>query len=223
MVMDPKTMRPVQSAASGVAPVVTLQPATQTANAGNTVTFTVAATGSPPLTVQWEISVSGGPFNKISGATDTSYTTPTLTLSDDGNEYRAEFSNAFGDAYTNVAKLAVIAAPVVTQDPADATKEPGETATFTASATGTPTPNRQWQLSTDGGSSWNDISGATFNSYTTPTLTAGDDGNQYRVVLTNTYGTATSNAATLTVDYFFEAEWLEVGADAFNPTDLLLN
>ena len=90
-------------------------------------------------------------------------------------------------------------APTVTLQPTNATASEGSTATFTSAASGSPTPTVQWQLSTDGGSSWADIGGATSGSYTTPTLTAGDDGNQYRAVWSNSEGTATSNAATLSV------------------------
>jgi len=114
-------------------------------------------------------------------------------------------------------------APTVTLQPTNATASEGSTATFTSAASGSPTPTVQWQLSTDGGSSWADIGGATSSPYTTPTLLLSDDQNQYRAVWSNSEGTATSNAATLTTDYFYELEWLEVGADAFNPTDLLLN
>ena len=114
-------------------------------------------------------------------------------------------------------------APSVTLHPTGQVAESGSTATFTAAASGDSTPTVQWQLSTDGGSSWGDISGATATSYATPTLLPSDDQNQYRAVFTNALGTDTTNAATLTVDYFFEGEWLEVGADVFSPTDLMLN
>ncbi len=77
----------------------------------------------------------------------------------------------------------------------------GDTATFSAAASGNPAPSVQWQLSTDGGGSFTDISGATATSYTTPTLTSADDGNQYRAVFTNDTDSATSAPATLTVDY----------------------
>ena len=90
-------------------------------------------------------------------------------------------------------------APTVTLQPTNETASEGGTATFTSAASGTPTPTVQWQLSTDGGSSWADIGGATATSYTTPTLLLSDDQNQYRAVWTNSEGTATSNAATLTV------------------------
>ena len=98
-----------------------------------------------------------------------------------------------------VGSVSLSAAPTVTLDPANATVIEGNTATFTSAASGSPTPTVQWQLSTDGGSSWADISGATSGSYTTPTLLLSDDQNQYRAVWTNSQGTATSNAATLTV------------------------
>jgi len=98
-----------------------------------------------------------------------------------------------------VKRAAAGVAPVVTLDPASTTQEPGETATFTSAASGTPTPTVQWQLSTDGGSSWADIGGATATSYMTPTLLSSDDQNEYRAVWTNSEGSATSNSATLTV------------------------
>ena len=74
--------------------------------------------------------------------------------------------------------------------------------TFTASATGYPTPTIQWQISTNNGSSWKDIDNATSLSYTfTPANK--DDGNQYRAVFKNTCNTnpgVISNAAVLTIN-----------------------
>jgi hypothetical protein len=51
----------------------------------------------------------------------------------------------------------------------------------------------QWQR--DGA----DIAGATSSSYTVTNVQLGDSGAQFRVVVTNSFGSATSNAATLTV------------------------
>ena len=83
---------------------------------------------------------------------------------------------------------------IVTSQPINAGVELGQTATFTVAATGVPAPTVQWQVHTL--SSWSDISGAT--NYTLPVLAGvGDDGKQYRAVLTNAAGTVTSNAATL--------------------------
>ncbi|HUB75497.1 MAG TPA: hypothetical protein VL977_00505, partial [Solirubrobacteraceae bacterium] len=52
-------------------------------------------------------------------------------------------------------------APVVTGDPSSATVDAGQTASFSASASGSPSPSAQWEVSTDGGTSWSQIGGAT--------------------------------------------------------------
>ncbi len=41
---------------AAVAPAITSQPASQSVNEGSTVTFSVAATGTPPLTYQWQLN-----------------------------------------------------------------------------------------------------------------------------------------------------------------------
>jgi hypothetical protein len=57
----------------------------------------------------------------------------------------------------------------------------------------------EWQASEVGGATWTAIPGATSQNYTTPTLTLGDDGTQYRFTDTNAAGSVTSNPAALTV------------------------
>jgi hypothetical protein len=89
-------------------------------------------------------------------------------------------------------------APAITQSPSNQAVVTGNTATFTANASGSPTPTVQWQVSTNGGSSWGNISGATNTTYSFTTV-SGDNGNQYRAVFTNTAGSATSSAAVLSV------------------------
>ena len=90
-------------------------------------------------------------------------------------------------------------APSITQQPADASVVAPATATFTAAATGTPTPTVQWQSSTNAGTTWTPIAGATSASFTTPATVLGDSGTLYRAVFTNAAGSATSNAARLAV------------------------
>ncbi len=90
------------------------------------------------------------------------------------------------------------AAPVFTQQPVNVTKAVGQTATFCASATGTPTPTYQW--TTRGGSNIvANIVGATAACYTTPALVIGDNNAQFQVVATNTVASVSSATATLTV------------------------
>ena len=88
-------------------------------------------------------------------------------------------------------------APTVTTNPTDQTVCDGGTATFTAAASGFPTPTVQWQVSSGG--PFTDIPGATSTTLSF-TATAADNGKQYRAVFTNASGTATTTAATLTVN-----------------------
>lgn len=100
--------------------------------------------------------------------------------------------------FTEPVAAQVNVAPAITTQPAGVTVTAGATATFTAAASGTPAPTVKWQSSTNG-TDWSDVAGATSASYTTPATTVASSGTQYRAVFTNTAGTATSNAATLTV------------------------
>lgn len=86
--------------------------------------------------------------------------------------------------------------PAITTQPTDQNVPAGSTATFTAAASGYPAPTVQWQVSTDGGSTFTNISNATSTTLSF-TATAGDAGNQYRAVFTNGSGTATTNPASL--------------------------
>jgi hypothetical protein len=96
---------------SVTAPVITANPTNQTINAGQVVTFTAAATGTPTPTVQWQQSTgAGNPFTNISRATSTTYSfTPTVAQS--GYQYQAVFTNSAGSATTTAATLIVNPAP----------------------------------------------------------------------------------------------------------------
>ena len=84
-------------------------------------------------------------------------------------------------------------APSVSAQPVSQTVTVGQTATFTVLATSTATLSYQWQKN---GAS---ISGAISASFTTPPTTTIDNGAKFRVVITNSAGSVTSSAATLTV------------------------
>ncbi|MCC7509894.1 MAG: immunoglobulin domain-containing protein [Planctomycetes bacterium] len=87
---------------TGQPPTITADPSDQTAPEGATATFTVSATGSGTLSYQWQ---QGGA--DIIGANSTSYTTPTLTLADNGAQFRCVVSNAFGSTTSAVATLTI--------------------------------------------------------------------------------------------------------------------
>jgi hypothetical protein len=182
------------------APVITLQPSNQTVNAGQTASFSASASGNPTPTVQWQVSTNNGStWSDISGATSTVYSF-TAQISDNSKQYRAVFTNTVGSATTNAATLTVYAAPVVTSHPANQTVNAGQTASFTAVASGDPAPTVQWQVSTNNGTTWTNITGATWTTYSF-TAQAADNARQYHAVFTNIAGSATSSAAILTV-YF---------------------
>ncbi|HET8627255.1 MAG TPA: putative Ig domain-containing protein, partial [Thermomicrobiales bacterium] len=181
-------------------PAITTQPTSQTVTAGQAVSFFSAASGFPvPTAVQWQVSAdNGATWTDIPGATH-----PTLTFTtagtDNGHQYRAVYTNTCGTATTNAATLVVQGTPVVTTQPASQSANAGQRVTFTAAASGNPAPTVQWQASSDNGATWTSIPGATA---TTLTVLAAPpvNGNQYRAVFTNVVGSATTDAATLTVN-----------------------
>lgn len=74
-------------------------------------------------------------------------------------------------------------------------------ATFSVVASYSQALSYQWQLSTDAGSTWSAITGATAASLVLAGLTTSDSGKRYRVVVSGTGATSvTSNSATLTVN-----------------------
>jgi glucose/arabinose dehydrogenase len=83
-------------------PAVTSQPASSTVPVGASATFSVSASGSTPLTYQWQRNGSN-----ISGATGSSYTLANAQLSDSGAQFRAVVTNGFGTATSNAATLTV--------------------------------------------------------------------------------------------------------------------
>src|SRR5213080_169168 len=94
----------------------------------------------------------------------------------------------------NFTDNAAAVAPTITTQPANQTVTAGQTATFAVVAAGTAPLGYQWQKNGV------NITGATSASYTTPATTTADSGSTFRVVVSNSAGTVTSSAATLTVN-----------------------
>jgi hypothetical protein len=101
-----------------VAPTITTQPSSQTVTAGQTATFKAAASGTAPLSYQWQKNGAN-----ISGATSTSYTTPATTTGDSGSTFRARVSNAAGALTSSAATLTVnaVGAPGIQISPGSVT------------------------------------------------------------------------------------------------------
>src|SRR5579862_2776984 len=174
-----------------VPPSITTQPASRTINAGQTATFSVAATGTGTLTYQWKKNGAA-----ISGATSSSYTTPATVASDNGASFTVTVTGTSGNVTSNAATLTVSVpntAPSISTQPASKSVIAGQTATFSITATGTAPMTYQWNKGATA------ITGATAASYTTPATTTADSGAQFTVTVTNSAGKITSSAATLTV------------------------
>ena len=183
-------------------PVVVAQPADQSVLEGGTATFSADAAGAGTLAYQWQFSTDGVTWTNISGATGPSYTTGAVTASMNGNRYRAIITNALGSTTTSAVRLTVtpsVIAPQITVPPANQTVTAPATATFTVTTTGT-SPTYRWQLSTDGGTTFSDVAGATTATLTVTSTTTAQSGHRYRVIVSNSAGTVTSAAATLTVN-----------------------
>ncbi|MCX8520798.1 MAG: DUF1566 domain-containing protein, partial [Rhodoferax sp.] len=91
--------------AAVVAPAITTQPTAQTVTAGQSATFTVAATGTGTLSYQWQkngLNITGG-----TGATTNSYTTPAMGYAGNGAVYSVVVSDSGGTSTSNNATLTV--------------------------------------------------------------------------------------------------------------------
>ena len=83
--------------------------------------------------------------------------------------------------------------PSITLQPADRTVAVGQPATFTVSATGSAPLAYQWRRN------GNVITGANGSSHTVSNPQLSDSGALFDVVVTNSFGSATSDTAQLTV------------------------
>ncbi len=154
---------------------------------GPTATPTSQEPTAPPTTT---------PTTAPTSTSTTTPTSPTTSQSPTGPTPTTTTSTTSPPAPTSTDPGAV--APSVTTQPADLSVAEGATARFTAAASGTPAPTVQWQSSPDS-TSWSTVAGATGTTLELGTVRAAQDGTRYRAVFTNAAGSATTDAATLTV------------------------
>jgi Abnormal spindle-like microcephaly-assoc'd, ASPM-SPD-2-Hydin/Immunoglobulin domain len=99
------------SVSETTAPAISKQPLSHTLTVGQSVTFSVEASGTPTLTYQWKKSGT-----VVSGATSASYTARAATASDNGAQFTVVVSNARGTVTSNPALLTVSAAGLLLLD-----------------------------------------------------------------------------------------------------------
>ena len=114
------------------APAITLDPESQTISVNHPVTFTVAASGAPTLTYQWQKNDVD-----IGGATGTSYTINSVTLADDQKQFRCKVSNGSGTATSAEAVLTVTTnqppTATISTPPPPTNYDAGDTITYAGS------------------------------------------------------------------------------------------
>jgi hypothetical protein len=193
--------------------------------AGAGTTFTSTPSGANPTATElWQLSTNGGSsWSALSNGTqsDTSdvegATTSTLTLSNiqpgaNDYDYRAAFTNLAGTVYSSTATLTVQFNNGGTA-PTSQLVVATTTATFTSTSSGAnPTATEQWQISVNGGSSWNAIAngaqgdGSTVTGATSSTLSianaqSSESGDLYRASFANVVATVDSSSASLSVAF----------------------
>lgn len=158
---------------------------------------TLSFAGTPPANVvyYWQTSASG-----VSTANNTTGTFNATS----SNTYYVRAYNTVDMCWSagNLSYAVVIetATPTITTQPTNQSVATPNTATFSVTATNA--VSYQWEISTNGGTVWNNVTGgtgATTNSYTTPATTLAMNNDQYRCVVTNICGSLDSNPAVLTV------------------------
>ena len=180
--------------------VIGTQPANATLCLGGNTSFSVAATGTG-LSYQWQYaSACGGTFTNIAGETSATLNLNNVTLANAG-AYQVVVTGTCNPVTSSCVTLTVNSPITISAQPANVDIcLPLNTASFSVTAAGTGL-TYQWQVSTNGGTSWSDLSGQTAATLNLTSLTAAFNGNQYRVVLN---GTCTANlnssAATLAVN-----------------------
>ena len=161
--------------------------------------FDVAINGQKVLNRFDIIAAAGGPCKAI--------TEPFGAVADQKGNIVIGFTGVTGQAKVNAIDIVPMAtspaAPVIASNPINQSVAPGQTPTFTASASGSPTPDVQWQCSMDGGRTFSNLPGDAAAQSIALALSSVQrkmNGYQYRALFSNATGTATSASATLNVN-----------------------
>jgi hypothetical protein len=169
-----------------VPPSLSNQPSNQIVVVGSNALFQAVATGSSPLHYQWWFNNT----NAVGGNTNGLVLSNVQTSQAGG--YSLVVTNSAGSITSVVANLTVGTPPAVVSGPNNLTVIQGQGATFSLNVTGDAPLNYQWRFNGA------PVGGATASSYTIPGVTSSNAGN-YDAVVSNSYGSATSAVALLTV------------------------
>ena len=169
-----------------IKPVIVIQPIAATnVNQGGSTTLSVTGSSNSGNTYQWYINNAA-----ITGATSSAYTLTNAQLINAGN-YTVIISNAAGSVTSTPTILSVLTPPTITTQPSNQVALNGSSSVLSVSSSGA-TSTFQWYLN---GSA---IAGANSSNYIIPSVDSKNIGS-YTVSVTNSAGTVTSNAATVSL------------------------
>jgi hypothetical protein len=182
------TSSPATLTVNPIKPAITTQPVSQNVTVGQPATFTVTATGTGPLTYQWYLNGVA-----ISGATSSTYTTPSTTSSNNGAVYTVTVSNSAGSVTSNSATLTIPNPPPIAASlvPSNATPPYDGTVLLV------PTFSGGTGIIGSAGVGSFDITASAVSgaSYPTPALTSGKT---YALTVTSPTGTVVSTFCLVT-------------------------
>ncbi|MFZ4894945.1 hypothetical protein ACL9RL_10875 [Plantibacter sp. Mn2098] len=187
--------------APSTAPVIVRPPADVTVSEGATATFQTEQAGSPAPTLQWQTKRGDAAWTDVAGATATTLTMPSVAFTDDGLRVRAVSSNSIASTPSAAATLTVhqAAGIQILKQPQSVTAKAGAIVRLSVTVAGS-SPQYQWQRSTDSGTTWANWGTATATSGLIPTASVGNNGDQYRVLVSNGVSDpVTSDVATITI------------------------
>ena len=179
-----------------------------TACSGTTNHHTLIGSAEAGVTYSWSISTGTGNTSTIASQNtdpnaNTTYGMGVIyadvnVTGTGGSTYTITLTKANAAGTSTCPLMVTVTAPtVITSQPSSATRCPGSGVTFNVAATGE-NLTYQWKFASDG-INFNNISGATSNSYSIASVSPTDAGS-YKVEVTGTCGTVTSNVAVLTVN-----------------------
>lgn len=185
-------------------PGISTQPASVSVLESNAASFSINATGAPPIFYRWYFN-----SNAIATAVNTTATNAILNfasaLASNQGFYFVIVSNSLGTVTSSVVTLTVTngggatsAAPVITQQPVSRVAEVSGTVSFTVAATGVPAVAYQWYFFDTPLSAASNLTSTAATLVLTNVAAAADNG-FYHVVVSNALGRATSAVVSLTL------------------------
>ncbi len=175
-------------------PQITTQPVDAIHCEGDDAVFSVVATG-PGISYQWQED-SGSGFNNIIGEVNATLTLSGVGNSLNGNSYQVVISNpTCPSLISSTALLTVSVSASITTQPTNQSGCIDDTITFSVVAANE--TGYQWEFSVDGGTTFVSIVGETLPDLILNNTQLVDDGNQYRVIISNAGCPSLTSAAVL--------------------------